>query len=415
MTRGRTSPAEPTQSSDQSADIPGSLRLLRLLGIDIAIHWSWSIIALLLTWSLATDYLPDVHLGWTSQQRWLAGALTSVLFFGSVLAHELAHSVVAWRRGVPVRCITLFIFGGVSALNGEPRSARSEFWIAIVGPLTSFAAGALFAVIWLAARAENITGVAAVAGYLAYVNVAVGIFNLLPGFPLDGGRVLRSLVWGANRDMLAATRVAANVGRVVAAVLIGLGILSLFGQGGFGGVWFILIGWFLWNAAESSYQQMLVQNRLSGLTVGQLAEPAATRVPPGATLRQLVHDYILPRNQRAFFVGPEAGEVLGLVTLSDLRKEPEERWDTTTVFRAMTPRERLVMVTPKTEATEALRLVAEHNINQLPVVTEGDVVGLLTRAALIQALQFREEIGMRRTPTDIRVSQVEGTSAAASP
>src|SRR5215216_7084 len=243
----------PTQRAAGGAPtgMGGSFRLLRLFGIAVYIHWSWLIIALLSTWSLATDYPPDTYPGWTAQQRWLAGAITSLLFFGSVLAHELSHSVVARRRGVPVRNITLFIFGGVSALDGEPRGARDEFWIAIVGPLTSFAAGALFAAIWLVARAQDVTGVAAVAGYLAYINVAVGIFNLLPGFPLDGGRVLRSLVWGANRDMLAATRVAANAGRLVAALLIGLGILSLFGQGGFGGVWFIFIGWFLWNAAES--------------------------------------------------------------------------------------------------------------------------------------------------------------------
>jgi Zn-dependent protease/CBS domain-containing protein len=414
MALQQLSPAPPAQSGDRLTAAPGSVRLLRLLGFDIDIHWSWPIIVLLFTWSLASDYLPDVYPGWTSQQHWLAGAITSVLFFISVLAHELAHSVVARRRGVPARGITLFIFGGVSALGDEPRTARDEFTIAIVGPLTSFAAGALFAVVWLLARAQDVTGLAAVAGYLAYINVAVGIFNLLPGFPLDGGRVLRSLVWGRNQDMLAATRVAANAGRVVAAVLIGLGILSLFGQGGLGGVWFIVIGWFLWNAAESIYQELLAQNRLGGLTVGPLAEPAATRVPPDATLHQLVHDYILPHNQRAFFVGPEAGEVLGLVTLSDLRRQQQERWDTT-IFVAMTPRERLVVVTPETKAGEALRLMAEHNVNQLPVLIGRDFGGLLTRAALIRALQFRDQIGVRRTPAATPVSHVEGTSAAASP
>ena len=273
------------------------------------------------------------------------------------------------------------------------RAIRSA---AVVGPLTSFAAGLLFAVIWLVARRADVSPVTAIAGYLASINVAVGVFNLLPGFPLDGGRVLRALVWGAKGDLLAATRVAANAGRAVAAVLIGLGILSLLGRGGFGGVWFIFIGWFLWNAAESSYQQLLVQNGLHGLTAGSLAGPAAARVPPDATLRQLAQDYILRRNQRAFFVGPEGGEALGLVTLADVQKAPEDRWDTTTVFRAMTPRERLIVVAPETEATEALRLMAEHNVNQLPVVAGREVLGLVTRAALIQAIQLRTQVGGRR-------------------
>jgi Zn-dependent protease/CBS domain-containing protein len=371
---------------------PGTIRVARLLGFDILIHWSWLIIATLFTWSLATGYLPGVYPEWSAERRWIVGAITSALFFASVLLHELSHSVVARARGLEVASITLFVFGGVSSLGGEPRSARDEFWIAVVGPLTSFAVGAVSAGIWLLARDGNATTLAAITGYLAYINVAVGIFNLLPGFPLDGGRVLRSAVWAAKGNMLAATRTAANAGRVVAAIMIGIGLLTVF-TGGLGGLWLALIGWFLWNAAENSYQQLLLQNSLRGLTAGMLAGPATIRVPPDITLRQFAEDYLLNHNQRAFFVGVDGGDALGLITLSDLQKEPRDQWDTISVFRAMTPRERLITVTPRTPAVEALQAMAEHNINQLPVVNGRDIQGLLTRAALIRAIQFRSEVG----------------------
>jgi Zn-dependent protease/CBS domain-containing protein len=372
----------------------GTIRLLQIFGFDILIHWSWLLIFALLTWSLATGYLPDVYPAWTRGQYWITGAVTSVLFFASVLAHELSHSLVARRRGLPVENITLFVFGGVSALGDEPRSARDEFLIAIVGPLTSFAVAVVFGVLWVLTQDVDPPQFHAIAGYLAYINVAVGIFNLLPGFPLDGGRVLRSAIWGARGSMIEATRIASIVGRVIAGTLIALGILTAFTVGGFGGFWFILIGWFLWSAAENSYQQLLLSQTLHGLTAGVLVEPDVPRVPPNTTLRRLAHDYILGQQRRAFFVAPEDGtEALGLVTLSDLQKAPQGQWDTLTVFQVMTPREKLITITPQTDALTALELMARHDVNQLPVLAGGSVVGLLTRGALMRAIQLRQQIG----------------------
>jgi Zn-dependent protease len=369
----------------------GTIRLLRIFGFDILIHWSWLIIATLFTWSLATGYLPDVYPEWSAERRWLAAAVTAVLFFSSVLIHELSHSVVARRRGLKVASITLFVFGGVSSLGSEPRSAREEFWIAIAGPLTSFLLAAIFAGIWLLARAGDALVITAVTGYLAYINLALGIFNLLPGFPLDGGRVLRSIVWGVKGNMLAATRTAANAGKVVAAILIGIGLLAVV-AGQFGGLWTAVIGWFLWNAADSSYQQQLLQNSLQGLTAASLTQPGGMYVPPDLTVQQFADEYLLTHQQRAFFVGLEGGDPLGLITLSDLQKAPREEWGRTTVFRAMTPRERLITVTSRTPAVEALQLMAEHDIHQLPVLNGRDVQGLLTRAALIRAIQFHADV-----------------------
>ncbi len=351
---------------------------------------------MLVSWSLAGSYLPDVYAEWTRTQYWLVGTLTSLLVFASVLAHEVSHSLVARGRSMPVRSITLFVFGGVSELGGEPRSARDEFWMAIVGPLTSFAAALLFAAIWLAARAVGATPLRAMAGYLAYINVAVGIFNLLPGLPLDGGRVLRSAVWRVKRNMLEATRIASNAGRVIAALLIGIGLLALVGGELIGGLWFMLIGWFLWNAAESSYQQLLIETSLHGMTVASLVEPETPRIDPDASLQDLARDGILRQNRRAFFVVSDAGDIEGLVTLTDLRKTPEGDWEAVPVRRAMTPVDRLVTITPQAEVVAALQLMVDHDVNQLPVMSGGMAVGLLTRAGLLRAIQQRLEIGALR-------------------
>jgi Zn-dependent protease len=398
-----TTPSTPARwdaAQQPPAGMTGSFRLLRLFGFDILIHWSWPIIALLVTWSLATGYLDGVYPEWSAGQRWLVGAITAVLFFASVLAHELAHSLLARRRGVPVQSITLFLFGGVSALGDEPRTARDEFAIAIVGPLTSFGAALLFAAIWGAARALDSAPVAAVAGYLAYINVSVGVFNLVPGFPLDGGRVLRAALWGSRGDMLSATRSAANAGRVVAGILIGLGVLSLFGAGGFGGAWFIVIGWFLWDAAERSYQQLLLADTLHGLRVRDLVEPAPLPLGPDVTLRQLADAYVLRLHQRAFVVGSAAGEIIGLITLTDLRRVPADEWETVTVSRTMTPRERVISISPDAEASQALRSMAEHNVNQLPVIAGTELRGWVTRAAIVRAIQYRREL-RARTPAGV--------------
>jgi Zn-dependent protease/CBS domain-containing protein len=378
----------------------GSIPLVRLLDFEVRVHWSWLLIFGLLSWSLASGYLPDVYPTWSTGQQWLVAVLTSLLFFGSVLAHELSHSVMARRRGIPVHGITLFIFGGVSQLGDEPRAAKDEFWVAVVGPLTSFAVAAVCAVGWLAARSAGAEVVAAVAGYLAYVNVAVGIFNLLPGFPLDGGRVLRATVWGAKGDMLDATRVAAMAGRIVAWLLVAVGALSIFTGGALGGFWLILIGWFLANAAESSYEQALLDHQLRGVVVSSLTEPLPPLVPPETTLQQFVDEYLLRHNRRAFIVGVDGGEPVGLISMSDLGKLPREQWAAIAVAEAMTPLGQLVTVRPSANAREALRVLSTHDVHQLPVMEGQRIAGLLTRAGLLQAIQMRRALGIedRRSP-----------------
>jgi CBS domain-containing protein len=232
-----------------------------------------------------------------------------------------------------------------------------------------------------------------VAGYLAYINLFVAVLNLLPGLPLDGGRVLRAALWGVKRNMLVATRIAGAVGRVFAGVLVGTGLLLATTGAVLTGIWCMFIGWFLWNAAETSYQMLLVRTGLQGMTVGPLIERDVPRVPPDLTLRALVQEHLLRQHRRAFFVSPvEEGDIQGLITLADLRRVPEPEWDTTSVYRAMTPRDRLITVSPHTDALDALRLMAEHGVNQLPVIEGRDAVGLLTRASLAHAIQLRGQL-----------------------
>ena len=371
----------------------GSIRLFRLFGIEIGAHWSWFLIFLFLSWSLAANLFAESFPDWTAQQRWIAGILTSLLFFGSVLLHELSHSLVARHLGLPVSSINLFIFGGVSNLEREPESARDEFMVAIVGPGTSFVLAGVFAIIWLIFRPIN-NAIELIAGYLAFINGILGVFNLIPGFPLDGGRVLRSIVWALNRNLLRATRIASQAGVFVAYGLMAVGVLMIFTVALISGVWFIFIGWFLLNAAQSSYRQMVLENVLKGVTVESLIDPVFTPISPELTLRDLADKYILAQGQRYFPVMTGGDSLLGLVTLTDMKKADPDAWASTTVYRVMTPAERLLVVSPNHDTLAALQLMAQHDIHQLPVVTrDGSLRGFITRNAILRLIQIRAEIG----------------------
>ncbi|MFQ5878743.1 MAG: site-2 protease family protein, partial [Dehalococcoidia bacterium] len=274
--------------------MPSSYRLGRIAGIEVGAHWSWFLVFFLLSWSLATTLFRDSFPEWTAAQRWLAGVITTGLFFASVLLHELSHSLVARRLGLPVSSITLFIFGGVSNLTREPDTPRDEFVIAIVGPGTSFLLAAAFALVWAATRGVS-EPVALVSGYLAFINGVLGVFNMVPGFPLDGGRVFRSIVWARNRDLLRATRIASGVGVVVAYGLVVAGIAMVFTVALISGIWLVFIGWFLKNASESSYQQLLVRDALQGVPITGVTNDLYTAVAAGTTLRELADRYILPQ------------------------------------------------------------------------------------------------------------------------
>ena len=371
----------------------GSYRLLRVFGIDILVHWSWLVIFVLLTWWLSQGFFKDQYGDWTAGQRWAAAVVSALTFFASILLHELAHSLVAKREGLSVKSITLFIFGGVSALGSEPETPGQEFRVAIVGPIVSFILAGAFGIVALVAHLSDVGGSppAAVVLYLAIVNGAVGVFNMLPGYPLDGGRVLRAALWARGRNLLTATRRASLAGTFLAFGLIAFGVFSILTGNFIGGAWFIVIGWFLRNVSEASYQQQLYRNTLEGTKVGQLINRSFNSASPDINLNTLVQEYMLARSQRSvpIVVGME---LLGLVTMRDLKRVPRDEWETTSVFRAMTPREKLHHVDAEEEITRALEIMAKENVNQLPVLEFGRFVGFVTRADVMRLMQVRSEL-----------------------
>lgn len=368
-----------------------SIKLGRIFGIDIGIHWSWIFIFAIVTWSFATGVLTEVYPNWTEPQLWIAGALIGGVFFLSILAHELSHAVVSNRAGLPVRSITLFVFGGVSNLTREPDTPGMEFRIAIVGPLTSLALGFLFAGGWAALYNFN-DGAAGICAYLAAINASLAIFNMLPGFPLDGGRVFRSIVWARNHDRLRATRVASRTGEWIAYAVMGIGVVSVFYLSLFSGLWFILIGFFLRNASVMSYEQLLIETTLSGIAVRDVMQTDIARVAPDLSVEELVHEYVLKHNARCFAV-MAAGDFAGLVTLTDVRKIQRDQWPMTSVYRAMTPATQLHTVSPAENLTTVLRMMGTHDVNQLPVVYGRELVGMLNRADVLRYIQVRQDLG----------------------
>ena len=372
--------------------MPGSLRIGKIFGIDIYIHISWVVIIVLLTWSLAVGWFPVLYHGFSAITYWILGFIAAVLLFVSVLLHELAHSVVARARGLPVKNITLFIFGGVSNIEKEPGSPGIEFQVAVVGPLTSLLIGAL-ALALLYLLGQNTSALAAILFYLGFANILLGIFNLIPGFPLDGGRVLRSIVWKINGNLRRATRIVTVVGQIIAYLFILVGIWLFFVGYFIDGLWFGFIGWFLLSSAQSANSEVMLQSVFRGVTVGEVMNTAPTTVPANISLQRLVDEYFLPHGLRSALV-TQVDRLAGLITLTDIRHVPREEWGQTPVGLAMIPRERLHIVSPQQSLNDVLPLMAGRDVNQLPVVQDERLVGVLSRDAIVRYLEIRRSLGL---------------------
>jgi Zn-dependent protease/CBS domain-containing protein len=369
--------------------LAGTFRLGRLFGFEINVHWSWIFIFVLVTWTFASGILETAYPDWSDIQRWALATLIATIFFVSILLHELSHSVLATRYGIPVSSITLFVFGGVSNLTKEPDTARQEFWIAVVGPLTSIGIGVLLVALYFALRPID-EGASDIASHLALINIAIGIFNLVPGFPLDGGRVLRSIFWSRRRNILGATRIASNVGIVVAYIIMGIGVFTFFFNP-VTGIWFLLIGNFLRVASSESYQQVFLDRALKGVPASAVARQDYVAVSPDLPLSQLVEDNILAGHGRCFpvIVGTQ---LIGLITLNDLKAHPREEWPTTSVYRAMTPYEKLRTVSMRDDVPEVLAQLAAGDVNQVPLVEGKELLGIIHRSDVLRYIQAREAI-----------------------
>ncbi|HZT43235.1 MAG TPA: site-2 protease family protein [Chthonomonadaceae bacterium] len=387
-----------------------SLRIARIFGIDINIDWSWLIIFMLIIWQLGAFVFRVYHPSWSAGMIWGTSVIAALLFFGSVLAHELAHSVVAIAKGLPVKQIILFVFGGVSNIQREPSSAGDEFQIAIVGPLMSFVIGAVCLAIGVAlggplpllsgdplAYISHLGPVATILMWLGSINIVLGVFNLIPGFPLDGGRVLRSTLWAATGNLRRATVWAAGISHLVAWLFIVCGVLMIFGAqipffgtGLAGGAWLIFIGWFLNNAATASYRQVVIHDVLEGIPVARLMRPEVRSVPPDIPVSMLVYDYLMRSDERAFPVAV-GDQLLGLVGMQDVQKIPREAWDTTPVREIMVPATELEVATPEEAASDALNTLATSDIAQVPVLNHGHLVGVLRRRDVVKWLQMHAD------------------------
>ena len=367
-----------------------NLPLGRILGIPIGLDYSWFLIFGLLTWMLAGSYYPAEFKTWPPLLYWFMGAATAMMLFASVLLHELGHSVVALRFQVPVRSITLFLFGGVAQLGAEPPSAKAEFLIAVAGPIVSLALAILFTVVQPAVT--FIQPVWGLAKYLAYINFALVLFNLIPGFPLDGGRVFRAAVWAATKDMRRATLIAANTGRFFGFLFIFLGVWKMFSGNFGGGLWIAFIGWFLDNAASQQVHQVMFQGLLAGHTVSQAMSSHYATVSADLTLQQLVDEHILGGGQRCFLVTREA-DTVGMITLHRIKKVPRHDWATTSAAQIMIPLEQLKRTGPDAQLWGALQQMDRDGVNQLPVTRDNHVFGMLSREGVITFLRTLQELG----------------------
>ena len=380
--------------------------LARIAGVDVFLDWSLLIIFALVTVSLGAGVFPLWHPEWSGATTWLTAAAAAVLFFLSVLTHELSHALVGRAQGIPIPRITLFVFGGMAQMTEEPKHWRAEFWMAIVGPLTSFAIGivCLLIVGGLVGPIEidptDPQSAFAALGplptlllWLGPINILLAIFNLVPGFPLDGGRVLRSAPWGLTGDLRRATRWASNGGQIFAWVLIVAGISMLlgfrvpvFGGGTVSGLWLALIGWFLNNAAIASYRQLLVTEALADVPVVRLMLGNVRTVGPDLSVRSLVDDYVMSSDQRAYPV-VDGERLRGVVCLGDIRKVARGDWDSTRVADIMTTD--VATLGPDSLASDALAALGQRGINQLPVVDrQGRVRGLVRREDILRWLSL---------------------------
>jgi Zn-dependent protease/predicted transcriptional regulator len=372
------------------------LSLMRLFGIRVQVDPSWGVIFALVLWSLGAGYLPREQPGLPGAAYWAAALAGALGLFASILTHELAHALAARRIGLPVDSITLFLFGGVSNLEREPPSPRVELQMALAGPLTSFGLALGFWALGhaLPAPGAGLSGV--LVRYLAWINVALGVFNLLPGFPLDGGRVLRAVLWWRTGSLLHATRLAARAGRGFGYGIALLGALSLFGGALLGGTWLVLIGLFLAAAASSSYRSLMIERTLERIGVQEAMVRDPVSVPASASVRELVEDYILARGYRGFPVLDE-GRVVGVISVADAREVPPEQRDRVSVARRMQPLGDAQRIAPEASLAEALQQMNRTGQERLLVMRADRLMGLLTLTGLSRLWELREMLDAEGT------------------
>jgi Zn-dependent protease/predicted transcriptional regulator len=380
------------KGSDKS--MKSQIKVGTIFGVELGLHYSWLAIAALIIFSLVAQF-HAVNRNWTEAMVWTTAIVTGVLFFACLFAHELSHAVVAKARGIPVHKITLFLLGGVAQIEKEATDPKTEFWMAIVGPITSGILGViLFALArlsgWTLGTSPTTPGIALLV-WLGYINLALGAFNMIPGFPLDGGRVLRALLWWMMRDAERATRAAAIVGQIIAVLFIAFGILRFFQGAGLGGLWIAFIGWFLLQAASATYLQVKTGKLLQGLRVKDVMSTDYDTVNPNISVQEFVHEQLLRTGGRCFLVIQD-GRLSGMITPREVRALDPQEWPVTPVRSVMRSADKIHVVSRDMPAMEALEIMGREDVNQLPVATEGRLEGVVSRSHVLQLLRSRAEL-----------------------
>lgn len=392
------------------------IQILTLLGFKIYVDLSWLILAFLITWTLAVGFFPAVAPGLASAAYWWMGIAGALGLFASIIFHELGHSVVARHYGIPMKGITLFIFGGVAEMTKEPPSAKSEFMMAIAGPIASVFAGVFFFALYgLASALAWPPVIGLVLGYLATINIILAVFNMVPAFPLDGGRVLRAILWGVKKDLQWATRISSALGGAFGLLLVVLGIVNLFGGNVIGGVWWIILGLFIRAASKMSYQQMLLREMLEGEPVRNFMRNEPVSVPSSATLKQLVDNYIY-RYHHKFFPVVDGGELSGCISLNQVKEVPSEEWELRTVGDLAQACNDDNTITPDSDAMSALTTMYGTGASRVLVAENGRLQGVLALKDLMNFLALKLEVeGERKAAMRPRPPTIPRATGSTSP
>jgi Zn-dependent protease/CBS domain-containing protein len=368
------------------------VKLFRLLGFEVRIDASWIVIAVLIAWSLSTGLFPFHYKNLSIQTYWLMGIVGAVGLFLSIIVHEFCHSLVARKYGIPMKGITLFIFGGVAEMGDEPSSAKAEFMMAAAGPLSSILIALVFYGMYTTSRGTLPESISGVIEYLAYINGILAAFNLVPAFPLDGGRILRSILWGLKKNLSWATRISASIGSAFGILLIILGVYHVLSGDFIGGMWWFLIGMFLQGAAKASYQQLVTRKALEGEPVRRFMQKNPVTVAPSLSLEHLVEDYIYQYHFKMFPVTEDTDRLSGCITTKQVKEIPRAAWRTKTVGEVAAPCSAENTIEPGADSVQALALMRKYNSSRLLVAEAGHLVGIITLKDLMKFLALKVEL-----------------------
>ncbi len=369
------------------------VRLFKLFGFEVRVDLSWTILAVLIVWSLSVGLFPHYLKGLSEETYWMMGVVGALGLFFSIIAHEFTHSIVARRLGMQMKGITLFIFGGVAEMGDEPPSAKAEFFMSIAGPIASILLAGLFYVVYLfGLREEGPVALRGIVGYLAYINLILAAFNLMPAFPLDGGRVLRSVLWAVKGNLRWATRIAAGVGSFFGILLIIAGVFYVLRGNFIGGMWWFLIGWFVQSAAKGSYKQVLVRRSLEGERVRRFMKSDPVTVNPSISVQRLVEEYVYRYHYKLFPVVEEPSRLVGCVTTKEVKSVPPDERARRLVSDIVSPCTADNSIPPDADAVQALGLMNRTGASRLLVVEGGRLVGVISLKDLLRFLSLKIEL-----------------------